>query len=535
IRIFSLVLLFCNGAFAQKATQLDSLIYQYYQANQPGVAVTVIHQSETVYTQRIGLANLEHQVPISDSTAFCLASVSKQFTAYLALLLAQEGKLDMQADIRDYLPELAELPYKITAVQLANHTHGLPNVSELVKVKGFGQADRLWHRDVVDMALRIASINFRPGENYQYNNTGYVLLAEIIERQTDMPFQEALEQYIFQPLGMTATLAESSPNQLVKNKAYSYALRNGEYYRYDSNIMTNGSAGIRTTIADMTIWAKHFQATFADSRSPFARMVENSVLNNGERLAYGLGLETKNYRGTRAVFHGGGTAGYRAYTLHLPEHNFSVVVLGNTNDYWPMKLAYEIVDLYLDKQLQPVPTPTAIIPELEPYTGTYQQIPGTYLQFATRNDSLFFSTLLAEWEVYLEPLAAHTFAYPFYPEARFVFTSDRVELYIANFAYEYPRAAPVLQHYAPEALTNFTGFYRNESLNTIYEILVEDGELVARHPINYDIKLRGLADDTFISQVHFFGQLRFQKDAVGQVTQFELSAQHMKGLVFQKL
>jgi CubicO group peptidase (beta-lactamase class C family) len=528
--------LFIVVAFSQQEVEVDHLIRQYYQEDAPGVTVAIVKDGATVYKQAVGLANLSYRIPISDATVFQLASVSKHFTAYLALLLEQEGKLRMEEDVRTYLPELEKLPHRITLTQLANHTHGLPNVSELANIKGFGLSDRMWHRDVVDMALRIETFNFQPGERYEYNNTGFVLLAEVIERQSGMPFQEALDQYIFAPLEMKNTLAVASPDQIVPHKIASYAMRNGRYVRFEDNIMSNGSSGVHTTIDDLARWTKYFQATVNDENSLFARMLQASVLNSGTTIPYGLGLETKNYKGVTAVFHGGGSAGHRAYTLHIPAHNLSVLVLGNGNDYWPLALAYEIVDLYLGDLLiadAPVVTHSQ---NLKSYEGTYAFCPGNYYHFTSQNDSLFLEILGNPGRFYLQPLGNHAFVYPFYPAAKFIFDDQRVDLSIADFIYQCPAVTtPVLTTYSTEALAKFTGFYRNEALNTTYEIVAENEQLIARHPINHDIALIGLEGNSFFSMQGFFAKLDFEEGQEGECTGFRLSGQNLKNLLFTRV
>ena len=287
-------------------------------------------------------------------------------------------------------------------------------------------------------------------------------MAEIIERQCGMSFQEALEKYIFDPLDMKHTAVVASPDQIVKNRTESYAVRNGRYQKFEVSIMSNGSSGMRTTIKDFARWAKHFQATFQDNNSPFARMMQKSTLNSGDQIPYGLGLETKNYKGTQAVFHGGGTAGHRAYTLHIPEHNFSVFLLGNGNDYWPLKIAYQVVDIYLgDVLIEQVPTKN-VSQSLDSYAGSYEYCPGNYYKFTHSNDSLYLEILGNPGKFYISPLGEHTFAYPFYPEAKFIFTKNRVDLHIADFVYTCAKVKPVLKEYPPEELSKLEGFYRNE-------------------------------------------------------------------------
>ncbi|MEP2058396.1 MAG: serine hydrolase domain-containing protein [Maribacter litoralis] len=193
VRIIILIIL-SQSVFSQKEQltnetyrKVDSLFLSYNQNNKTGSAIAVIKNENVVYKNHLGLANIEHQLAITDSTVFNIASVSKQFTTYLALLLEEEGKLDFDDDIRKYLPELEHLPQKITIEQLTNHTHGLPNPDELSLLKG---VETMNHNEVLKMLLNIKQVSFLPGDNYFYNNTGYILLSEIIERTGQKPFKD---------------------------------------------------------------------------------------------------------------------------------------------------------------------------------------------------------------------------------------------------------------------------------------------------------------------------------------------------------
>ena len=178
-------------------SKADSLWSIYKQMDAPGMAVAVIKEGKVFYKRTYGLANLESKTPITDSTAFNIASVSKQFTAFIALLAEQEGKLSLYDDIRVYQPELSHLPYKITIRQLANHTHGLPNFSEIKKLQGFGDEFKVTNTEAVHTLLQIKNVNFPPGEQYQYNNTGFTLLAEILLRVYKKKFSQIAKEYVF--------------------------------------------------------------------------------------------------------------------------------------------------------------------------------------------------------------------------------------------------------------------------------------------------------------------------------------------------
>jgi len=175
----------------QSYQKIDSLFNSYHSKTEPSSTFRILQNGEIIYSNQIGLANLEHQIPITETTRFNIASNSKQFTTYLALLLEEEGKLSFNDDIREHLKELAHLPYKVTVKQLTNHTHGLPNIDELTEING--EINSMHNYKVLDILLKVKSINFKPSSRYQYNNTGYILLAEILERVSKKPFEELLE------------------------------------------------------------------------------------------------------------------------------------------------------------------------------------------------------------------------------------------------------------------------------------------------------------------------------------------------------
>ena len=219
--------------FTEKSySEIDSVFNSMYQPQNTGAAFAIIENGITTYKNTKGLANIEHQISITDSTAFHIASVSKQFTTFLALLLESEGKLSFEDDIRNHLSELKHLPYKITIKELTNHTHGLPNIHELMNLKGAYPQEQMTHKQAVRLLLKTQQTNFEPKEKYEYNNTGYMLLAEIIERVGKKSFKEQLKEKIFLPLQMNHSEVIDDVNILVKNKAYSYKLVNGQYQNH---------------------------------------------------------------------------------------------------------------------------------------------------------------------------------------------------------------------------------------------------------------------------------------------------------------
>ncbi len=541
IIIFIIASLTYNTIVAQKQKhqilfqEVDSILNHHYHPEKPGAIVSIIKKGENIYTKGIGMANLEYDISISDSTSFHIASISKQFTSFLALLLEEEGKISLEDDIRLYLPELENLPFKITIRQLANHTHGLPNLHELIQLKGNDDFERkMTHREVVDMLLKIKSVNFAAGEKYEYNNTGYTLLAEIIQRVEGDLFSSIIEDKIFNPLKMENSRAIVDPTILIKNKAYSYTIKNEEYINSPYSVMNVGSSGISTTIQDLSKWALNFHSPKIGSQSIIGKMTKQNVLNSGEVIQYGLGLESKNYRGKNINFHGGGDASYRSYVLHEPESKFSVLILSNSGGFSSLDVAYSIFDLLLQDQLEPkanLKKKIYLQEELEDFVGTYEMFPGTYYNVLAENDSLFFQPYGTYDKLYLPVISENMFNFPYMPHTKFEFFEDKFDFNIADF--KYPCIRVEFEDVTISNLQQFEGTYRNEEFEVTFQLVNKNNQLYATSDMHGDIKLYPISKSTFYSNAPFFGLLEFKNDLDnGSIKEFFLSGNFFKNLKF---
>jgi len=530
----------CSGQSNQKdpVSRADSLWNVYKQANTPGMAVAIIKEEKVIYKRTYGLANLESKTPITDSTAFNIASVSKQFTAFIALLAEQEGKLSLDDDIRIYLPELSHLPYKITIRQLANHTHGLPNFSEIKKLQGFGDEFKVNNNQAVQTLLEIKTVNFPPGEQYQYNNTGFTLLAEILRRVYKKDFSQIAKEYIFNPLNMKNTLAIDDPDKIIPNKAESYQPKVDTFIKLPIGQMVSGSSNIYATLDDLCKWAANFQNPLQGSREIYNAMQNNTVLNSGENIEYGLGLQTEKYKGLDIVFHGGGTVGYRTYILHVPSQQFSLVILGNKQGFEGLAIAYQLVDFFLkNQQADPVKSIniTYSPSELKQFAGVYELNPGNYLKISAEGKDLYVSTYNHKGKERLPAMGENKFRITSIPTASLTFNNGSVKLRIADFTYTAKKTILNPPKVDRLALDKMVGFYRNEEFNTIYQLLIENNKLIVRHPLNGDIELFSLKPASFYSTTEYFGQLDFKYDKNNEITEFILSGANLLNLKFKKV
>lgn len=515
----------------QSYNKVDSLFNAHFTTNKTGAAFAIIKNGKTTYKNVIGLANVEYNIPITDSTTFNIASVSKQFTTYLALLLEEEGKLAFNDDIRIYLPELKHLPNKITIKQLTNHTHGLPNADELAQLRGL---KLMTHQEVLEMLLNIKHVNFKAGEKYEYNNTGYILLSEIIERIGQKPFKTQLQEKIFLPFSMKDTKAVDNEIMVIKNKAYSYNLDNDIYVKNPVTLSTIGSSGIYTTINDLALWAKNYQNPVVGNSGFYKKMQTATVLNSEKEIKYGLGLQFDNYKGIDIIFHGGGTAGYRSYILHIPKYKLSLIFLSNANNFSGLNIVYQSIDILLKRDVK-TKTPAKIVisnEQLKKYTGTYEFQPGVYYNIIAKKDTLYFQSFGTKERLPLPHLHGSTFDFPYIPHTNFIFYDDKFDFRIADFTYECFKSIIEQPNSNEIELTDFIGTFKNKEHNMVYDLCIAEDKLTLTRTFGNPIVLNPLTLESFYSPE--LGKLDFIYASNGKIKGFKLSGRNFKNIVFEK-
>lgn len=535
--LFSTTLVF--GQTKNRQLQMaESLCASLIQKNGPGLAISVVQNGQTLYEHQQGYANLENRIPITDSSIFLVGSISKQFTAFSILLLEAEGKVSLEDDISKYLPELSGKNFKITLRQLANHTSGYRESYDLNAMRGMGEEHHLSNQeDVVELLLQQNDLNFTPGDRFQYCNSGYVLLAEIVSRVSEMPFEMFVKTRIFDPLGMKDSFFLSNGSKVIYNKAESYYFDGDAYHRMPMNRSVMGSTGLYTTSRDLSIWAENFENTRVGSQDIVAKMTANGILNSGEKIPYGLGIETKKYKGLNVVFHGGGDVGYRAYLLKVPELNFSVVVTGNFEAFNPLDIAYGMIDVFLKEEIsEPMETPLPVYSteELERYTGQYQIFPGLFIQILAERDTLFFQPFGSTDKAELPMIGEHEFEFPYAAKSKIVFSDNGLKWHFSDFYYPGKRVELNVPTAEEMNLEAYVGTFTSEEIGTQYSFVVRDGELIAEHAINPEITLIPIGKDVFITNEFYLGKIVFKRSANGTIEGCEISGQTAYAVEFVK-
>lgn len=317
----------------------------------PGVALAVIRDEKVIYSRGYGFANLDHAIPISTNTVFDVGSTSKQFTAACVLLLAEEGKLALTDDIRKYFPDLPVYGAPITIAHLLHHTSGLRDYTSIMGLANLDiEAD---HPDdlLLDIIYRQKGLNFPTGERFDYTNTGYFLLGEIVRRVSGTPMSQFAKARIFEPLGMDSTIFWDDHTMTVPNRADSFYPREGGGYHLSISLMDNvGDGGIYTTVEDLAKWDANFYHNKLGKGTPdfLDQMQKIGTLNSSEPIGYASGLFIGSHRGHHMVSHGGAWRGFRAELVRFPEEKLTVICLANLGTIRPTPLALRVADLYFD-------------------------------------------------------------------------------------------------------------------------------------------------------------------------------------------
>ncbi|MFM9908053.1 MAG: serine hydrolase domain-containing protein [Chitinophagaceae bacterium] len=525
------------------AQRVDSLITAHKIQNGPGIAVSVIKDGAIVYKKGFGIANLEYGIPITTSTVFQVGSVSKQFTTFSILLLEQEGKLSIDDDIRKYLPEMVDYGYKITLRNLANHTSGIRDNTDLAYLIGTSEADLFSNEQAVKLITSQKGLNFIPGDEFEYCNSGFILLAEIVKRVSGQSFAEFTKTRIFDPLKMKNSQFIDDPEIIVKNRAYSYYKPNSNYYKSILNHSFVGSTGLNTTAEDLSLWAINFEKKTIGNDAIFNKMKEKSKLNNGEIIPYALGQENKVYKGLNVIFHGGAVARYVSYLLRIPEHNFSIVYTCNSHTFRPLDFVYNIIDCYLkDKETTTETKPVLNQSLLQNFVGYYEPFPGLIVNISKENDTLFLQAKGDNNRVKLQQISDYEFIYPNEPHSKIVFAKTNgqatnfLEWHFSDFSY---KGLSVELKEFDETKINFAeliGRYYNSELKTSYNFVVKENKLVATHNINEDIILTALQPDVFISiYIGYFGKIEVIRNEQQQVIGCYISGQKTRRIKFEKI
>lgn len=526
------------------AAQADKVFAQFDKPDSPGCALAVIKDAQIVYKRGYGMADLDHDVPIRPDTVFHVASVSKQFTAMAILLLAKQGKLSLDDRVQKYITELREFNQPITIRHLLHHTSGLRDQWNLLIMSGtrLGE-DVVKDEDILDLVSRMKELNFKPGEQHLYCNTGYTLLAFIVKRVSGQSLREFAEANIFKPLGMTRTFFRDDHAVVVKQQAYAYNPGPGGSFKLSvPNYDTVGASSLLTTVEDLARWDQNFYDKQVGGDWAIEQMQIRGALNDGQQISYARGLVIGSYKGLNVVEHSGGDAGYRSHLMRFPDQRFSVACLCNYGGANPGFLARRVADVYLASSLAPEPAKPAPVTaaltlteqEMKSKVGAYWDATAEEAGGVSLDDGKLRLSAPG-LNAALVPLEANRFRLAEQPVEVIFETSPQGNPLRLTLKFEGRK--PVTMDAMPPADTSklgeYEGAYYSEEIDSTYRVTLKDGALTLTRKKAAPTPLTPRFRDAF-SSLGILGIIRFTRDAQNHVNGFRLSAGRIRNFYFVK-
>ena len=528
--------------------QVDELFTIWDNEETPGAAVAIVQNGAIVYKKGYGMSNLEYDIPIVPSTIFHIASVSKQFTVFSILLLESEGKLKLDDDIRKYIPEVPDFGKTITLKHLASHTSGLRDQWNLLAMAGWRLDDVITKEHVLKLISKQQALNFDPGEEYMYCNTGFTLLAEVVARVSGVSFATFTKELIFKPLKMNNTLFYDDHEKIVKNRAYSYYSDSTGYKKSVLSYANVGATSLFTTVEDLSLWALNFSSPKIGGPELIKKMNTPAVLNNGKSFGGALGQFVGEYKGLNEIQHGGADAGYRSYLTRFPDQNFSVVVFSNDASFGSGSMAHKITDIYLKDLIKAKPKNDVAASDTgndkiiidqktrKSYLGDYELQPGFIISI-TEDSGQLLAQATGQQIVTLIPVSQTKFKIADV-EAEITFipaVDEKVESFKLEQGGQIMNAPKIIEFDKSSVdLSKYTGKFYSEELSTAYEFMIEGNKLIARHSRHSDIALDPIKKDMFSGNEWFFNRIEFIKDSDDKISGCKVSSGRVRNLLFLK-
>ena len=558
---------------------IDAVFAAYDSRESPGCAAAVVRDGRVVFEKGYGMADLQHGVPITPGSIFHVASISKQFTAMSIVLLAREGKLGLDDDIRTHLPEVPDLGHTITIRHLIHHTSGLRDQWQLLSLSGWRADDPKSEDDILWLVSRQRALNFVPGAEYLYSNTGYTLLGTIVRRVSGKTLREITGERLFTPLGMAQTHFHDDHTMIVPGRTSAYAPRGGrggrgrggggpaagrgggvpriDDFRISIPVFDNaGATSLFTTVRDLARWDANFLRPVAGDAAAHAQVIERGRLNDGTTIPYAFALTHGTHRGLPTIGHSGSDAGYRADFLRFPDERHAFVTLCNLSTANAGQLNRRMAEAVLGDRMAPAPA-RADAPSTPPSPGggTAQGSPldsamlprlaGLYLD--RRSETLREVELRDGGALHLgtggnAPRLIHQGNLEFVAgndaDARWRFVpaaagdagAAAAALVDVARATTFDRVgAPVT---TPERIGELAGRYRSEELDVDWTVRAGDdgGLLLERRRLPVQ-PLRPVFEDGFAAGV---GSLRFTRGADGRVDGFLLTSGRVRHIRFDR-
>ncbi len=511
--------------------KVDAIFEEYKSPNTPGCSIALVKDGKVIYEKGYGMSNLEYGIPITPTSIFHVASISKQFTAAAIIMLSLEGKLSLNEDIRKYLPEVPDFGHVITFNHLIHHTSGMRDQWDLQELAGWRDDDLITEDDVLEMLHRQVALNFVPGSEYYYCNTSYTILGVAVKRITGVSLREYSDSVFFKPLGMMNTHFHSDHSEVTPNRTSAYQQDDQGNWKISIPVFDNyGATSLFTTVEDLSKWDENFYSKSIGGPAFISAMLENGILNNGTKQAYAGGISTEIYKGFKTEQHSGADAGYRSNFIRFPDQHFSVILLANHAESQVMLLSQKVADLFLEIKTNEVPD--AIFPIDSSIVKGWV---GNYIDALTKRrvEVNFKNGKLILGSTKLLPFSNSEFSVP----GSSTKLSFSKELGVEKFCVTNPNLINRNYERVVEVdlksseFLEFIGEYYSPELDTKYTVTANDSLLFVKIPRKNKLEFFPFAKDEFSG--NFF--IQFSRGKRKKVEGFYLTTGRVRNLYFEKL
>ena len=513
-----IALSFCyivTNAQSQLNHKIDSILKKYATNNKPGLAISIIHNNDVLYSKGFGISNLDYSIKNTDSTVFSLASISKQFTAAAVWALIEEGKLSLDDNLSQFFPSFPDYSKSIKIEHLLNHTSGFRNYHTLMYLSGFDyDRDYYDNQTVLNLASRQKNLDHIPGEKISYSNTNYNILALIIEQLSGQNLNDFLQSKVLLPLGMTNTFVRVSHGKVIKNKAVGYQNQDDNYIYNVSNQLSYGAGSMGSNALDMSIWLNMLNTNIPEFKELATFLKTAEILTTGKKASYGRGLLIDDYKGYQTYSHSGFGFGGQTQLVVVPNEKIGVIIMTNLQTINPTPISYQILDMMLisdasttlsisEKQSNEINESIVFqIQDLKQFVGDYIEINSDMVMHITKeNDTLKARSSMGKVPIPLLQNDKNLFVRRDSQNVKYDFTKiDQYDMIVSfgGTPFYFKRAKINTEN--PFDLSNFVGNYFSEELESTYHFYTEDDMLKLEYKNHENISLYPIQINKFGNQ-----------------------------------